>query len=181
MSFNDGKFNFTPEINGNLTLDMLYHPGLATVYSYCQYTSFVISSILISLTTYIVIKKSPEDMREYKYLILNQLLWSYLFDIILTFWQPVFLFPFFYAYSSGPAKLLSFKVSPVYMCLLILIGGGLIHSLYFSFIFRVAQVFPMTRMYIWMSDMLHLQKCFVSSLVGWQLFVSDMYCVIKKR
>uniref|UniRef100_A0A914EBZ8 G protein-coupled receptor n=1 Tax=Acrobeloides nanus TaxID=290746 RepID=A0A914EBZ8_9BILA len=51
----------------------------------------------------------------YKLLLLNQLLWAYLFDVVLAVWQPVILFPFFICYSAGVAKVFGpMSVYPMY-------------------------------------------------------------------
>lgn len=131
-------------LNGQLTLEMIYHPGLAQTYRLYQYIIFILSTIMMLITGYVILKKSSPEMRLYKRLLINQLVWSYLFDLTLTLWQPVNLVPYFMCYSLGIVKL--FGPNGVYSmyCIMYFMYGGLIQSIIVSLVFRVSRLYRFT-------------------------------------
>src|SRR4051812_27239955 len=87
-----------------ITWDELNHPNLITVYDYFHYSTFTLSTILTLLATYIILTKSTNAMAFYRYILLNGIVWNYLFDVIYFLWRPVNLFPYFIFYSRGVFK-----------------------------------------------------------------------------
>src|SRR3569833_1101113 len=125
-----------------MTLDMIYHPELGKIYHVFQYLIFVFSTFMTFFAIHVVIKKSTKEMWLYKYILLNQLIWSYLVELAITIWQPVQLFPFFMCYSVGIAQI--FGPMGVYsmFCMTFFALGGMIQSMYVALFFRVARLYP---------------------------------------
>lgn len=157
----------------NLTREMLYHPEIEVVYTITHYITLFFSTVFFCLTSYTILKKSKPEMYLYKYLILNQLFWSYLFNVYLTFWQPIVLFPFFFAYSAGLAQILGFKAAPWLCIFLIFLGGGMVHSLFTAFVYRVGQVYYQSKFHKWLIEPKKLLRWFLASLALWMGFVNS--------
>jgi hypothetical protein len=151
-------------MNDSLTLDMIYHPTLAAAFERYQYLAFLISTTMSFLTVLIVLKKSTTEMSHYKYLILNQLFWSYLFDCHVTFWQPIILFPFFMCYSSGPAKYLSYQAQYPLCAIFIFILVGMIHSIYCSIGYRIISIYYNAPIFSIVINKKSFMKAFIISL-----------------
>ena len=115
------------------------------------------------LASFIVLNKSPSQMKLYKYLLLNQLFWSYLFDIHLTIWQPVALFPFFMAYSDGPAQYFSFHSQHPLCVTFIFIISGMLHSMFFNAMYRFLSIYDDSSIYSVINSSKSLLKAFISS------------------
>lgn len=124
----------------NISLDMLYHPDLAKTWHYYQYTIFSLSTFMMVITIYIIWKKSTKEMGVYRMLLINELIWSYLFDVSLTFWQPVILLPFFMCYSTGSAQLLGPKGVYAMFIITFFFYVGLCQSIYVALFFRVSRL-----------------------------------------
>ncbi|KAE9550898.1 hypothetical protein FO519_005901 [Halicephalobus sp. NKZ332] len=92
---------------------------------------------------YVVLKNSKE-IGEYKYFIVNQLVWSYLFDVLLGIWKPVPLWPFYMGFGIGFFR--SWKgiwaVLPFYATITVGIGMGV--SIFMSFIHRYIYISPIS-------------------------------------
>ena len=162
--------------NSTLTLDMVYHPNLAQTWHFYQYIIFFFSTIMVSLTSYIVLTKSSSEMGIYKLLLLNQLLWAYLFDVVLVVWQPVILFPFFICYSAGVAKIFGpMSVYPMYT-LMAAVYGGMIQSIIWSMMFRVARLYTMT---FWFENKKIWLKIGTGIFIVIQLLISSKNCTTK--
>uniref|UniRef100_A0A914CWL0 Uncharacterized protein n=1 Tax=Acrobeloides nanus TaxID=290746 RepID=A0A914CWL0_9BILA len=86
-------------------------------------------------------------MTDYKYIILTQCIWNFLFDLLMNSWQPVVVFPFFLAYSKGIVKFVGLKGSYLGIQAILLVTWGLIHCLLFALFYRVVQIFYGTRFY----------------------------------
>src|SRR3569623_1378977 len=151
-------------MNDSLTLEMVYHPTLAMSFSSFQYFTFTITTLVMSLAVFIILKKSPSQMKLYKYLLLNQLFWSYLFEIHLTIWQPVLLFPFFLCYSDGPAHYFSFHSQHPLCATLLFIIFGMAHSIYFNGAYRVLSIYHDSSLYDIIISSKKLLKAFILSL-----------------
>jgi len=143
---------------------MVYHPTLSQLYSSFQYFTFAITTLVMLLAVFIILNKSPPQMKMYKYLLLNQLFWSYLFDIHLTIWQPVLLFPFFMSYSDGPAQYFGFHSQHPLCATLIFIILGMLHSMLFNAIYRVISIYHDSSIYSIINSSKSLLKAFISSL-----------------
>ena len=125
----------------NMTIDMLYHPKLAPIYHRYQICTFLFSTLIFGLSIYIILKKSTETMGIYKMSLINQIFWSYLVDLLIFIWQPIIMFPFYLSYSIGLAKHLGSNGSDVMFAVTGVFMWGLIHSTFFSLIFRVSRVY----------------------------------------
>jgi hypothetical protein len=153
-------------MNGSLTLEMIYHPTLAMSFNRFLYFSFTISTFVMLLAVFIIMKKSPPQMKQYKYLLLNQLFWSYLHDIHLTIWQPVLLYPIFFCYSDGPAQYLSFHSQHPFCLTYVFIAFGMTHSIYFNAVYRVLSIYQDSRLFIIIDSPKALMKAFILSFCG---------------
>lgn len=138
--------------NVNLTLDMLYHPRLLFVYNIFHNISFVSNTLLTPISVYVIIKKSSESMSYYKYVLLNGILWNFLLELMYFLYKPVNLFPYFLFYPIGVMKFMSPDLFPLIFYML---GAGLfgvVHSMGFAILYRVAIVYPMTKYNEWFSE-----------------------------
>ena len=140
---------------------MIYHPALAKSFRWFEYFSFTITTLVMLLANFIVLKKSPPEMKLYKYLLLNQLFWAYLFDIHLAIWQPVLLFPFFLCYSDGPAQYLSFHSQHPLCATLVFIVFGFIHSILFNATYRVLSIYHDSCIYSIIDSLKSLLQAFI--------------------
>lgn len=154
-----------------LTLDMLYHPRITHIYHVFQSTVFFISSSIFLPSIYIVLVKSTPEMGIYKLLLISQIIWSYLADFCMFVWQPVLLYPFFMAYSTGVTR--SMGPTSVYLmyCLTFLFMTGLVHATFFSMVFRVSKLYEEWRIYWIFEDMGKVMKWWVLTLVPLEAFV----------
>jgi hypothetical protein len=73
-------------------LGYIYRPEMNLFCHIFQFALFPVNTAFGIFCSYVVLKKSTEAMGHYKYLLLNQILWSFLFDSILTIWQPILIF-----------------------------------------------------------------------------------------
>lgn len=128
----------------NITLYMVYHPTISSIYNVLHCISFSLSTTLSSLAMWIVLKKSTPAMGTYKYVLLNQLFWTYLAELIMFLWQPVPLIPYFAAYSKGILKYLPpqyfFGVAGLFAFDVFAIA----HSIYLALIYRISILFDDT-------------------------------------
>lgn len=125
----------------NLSLDMVYHPYLAETWHLYQNIIFLLSLITNTLTFYVILKKSTPEMAMYKYMLLNQLFWSFLFDLGMALWQPVVLLPFFMCYSTGLAQYLGpNSVYPMFI-LTFFAYSGMLQSIIVALVYRVSRLY----------------------------------------
>jgi hypothetical protein len=151
-------------MNGTLTFDMVYHPELALAFSRFQYFAFTLTSFLFLLAVYIILKKSTIKMKFYKYLILNQLVWSYLFGLHMTLWQPVILFPFFLCYSSGPAQYFGFHAQHPLCVAIVFLLAGMLHSIYCCVGYRILSIYYSSPIYKIITSAKRFARAFIFSL-----------------
>lgn len=130
-----------------ISLDRLYHPTLATIFSCILYTTCILSTLLFILTFYTILKKSTKEMVDYKYILMAQCIWNFLFDLCMNAWQPIAAYPFFLAYSKGVIKYLGLKGSYLSIQAVLFVASGLIHCLLFALFYRVVQIFYGTIIY----------------------------------
>lgn len=109
-----------------LTLEMVYHPQLAKILHSIQNAMFFLSTFLVIISLYIILKKSTKEMKIYKFMLINQILWSYSVEVVLTIMQIGVLFPIFMMYSGGILQIFGPNVIYVMaiMFLLALAGNG---------------------------------------------------------
>lgn len=128
-------------LTGHMSLEMIYHPELAQTWHYYQYIIFFLSLTMIIFTIYVILKKSTLEMGVYKVLLINELIWSLLFDIMLTVWQPVVLMPFFMAYTHGLAQIFGPKGIYSMFIITFFCYVGLLQSIYVALAYRVAWLY----------------------------------------
>lgn len=147
----------------NITLSNLYHPDLAQIYSFYQYSILFCSSVLSSFAIYVILKKSSSHMGIYKKLLIYQVFWSLSLDLMLTLWQPINLVPFFMFYPMGITKV--FGPYGIYSMLCLCFGmyGGLVHSIMVSLLYRISRVYRM--------HVLEHGRTWVKITVGMLIFV----------
>ena len=129
--------------------DDFHYPTLHFIYKIFWEVSLVVTTIFFVFMLYVILRNSKE-IGEYKYFMINQLVWSYLFDILLGTWKPVPLWPFYMGFGVGWFR--SWKgpwaIIPFYAIVIISIGMGV--SIFMSFIHRYVYVSPISffaRMY----------------------------------
>uniref|UniRef100_A0A7E4WCI1 TLC domain-containing protein n=1 Tax=Panagrellus redivivus TaxID=6233 RepID=A0A7E4WCI1_PANRE len=123
-----------PQINYSaITFNDLESPRLVAVYYVFWDVSLVFTTIFFSFMLYMIITKSPREMSDYKWYLVHQLTWSYMFDLCFGLWKPVPLWPFYIGYSAGMfAKVIG---SSVTIQLLIVIHARLAILIYVQAIF----------------------------------------------
>lgn len=88
-----GVFAQDERIFQGLTVGDLYNPNLTHVYSILTNIAFPLSTFMYSFASFVVLTKSTRAMGDYKYRLLTQLTWSYLFELVKFAWKPVVLWP----------------------------------------------------------------------------------------
>ena len=118
-----------------------YHPTLFHLYRIFWEVSLIITTVLFLFMLYIVLKNSKE-IGGYKYFIINQLVWSYLFDMILGTWKPAVLWPFYLIYGLGNFRYWRgvWAFAPLFMVAFAAAGMGV--SIFMSLFHRSIYVFP---------------------------------------
>jgi hypothetical protein len=154
-------------------LEFLYRPQMNYICRIIEFSMFGISTILVILAAYVIVKKSTQTMGDYKYLLLNQLMWNFVFDSILILWQPVPIFNaengntsyrFIMGYSNGIFRYYGPYSTYTIFAILFLVIIGMTHSLYFNMIYRVLAVFYDSKLWLLMEEPLWLWRIFFGSL-----------------
>uniref|UniRef100_A0A7E4UMJ2 Serpentine receptor class gamma n=1 Tax=Panagrellus redivivus TaxID=6233 RepID=A0A7E4UMJ2_PANRE len=96
---------------------------------------------------YMIITKSSKEMSGYKWYLVHQLTWSYVFDVYLCLWKSVPLWPFYTAYSAGVFSEISEKYFPLQMLLLVVTSIGVGFGIYISALHRYMQASPFSFLY----------------------------------
>ena len=107
------------------SVEDFYHPNLFHFYKIFWEVSLIIMTIFFIFTLYMILKSSKE-IEEYKYFIINQLVWSYLFNLVLGMWQPVTLWPFYMGFGIGWFRYWNgiWAIIPFYTVVVLGIGVG---------------------------------------------------------
>uniref|UniRef100_A0A7E4ZQ06 Serpentine receptor class gamma n=1 Tax=Panagrellus redivivus TaxID=6233 RepID=A0A7E4ZQ06_PANRE len=155
-----------PPINYSaLTLDDLEHPRLVAIYSIYWEVSLVVTTIFFAFMLYMIITKSSKEMHGYKWYLIHQLTWSYIFDVYLGLWKPVPLWPFYTAYSAGVFSDISDEYIPIQLLFLIINAIGMGFAVYISGMHRYMQASPFSRMYDIYSNPFYRMAIYISGLV----------------
>uniref|UniRef100_A0A914E2H6 Uncharacterized protein n=1 Tax=Acrobeloides nanus TaxID=290746 RepID=A0A914E2H6_9BILA len=80
-------------------------------------------------------------MGMYKWFLINQIVWSYMVELVLVVYQPVLMYPFFMAYSDGLLGLLGPNAGVIMLWTFFFVNAGSFHGLYFCFAFRVSCIY----------------------------------------
>lgn len=118
----------------------LHNPTLVKAYSLYMDISFIITTTCYMFMLYIICTKSNKSMQTYKYLILNQLSWSYFVEFTFSFLQPIVLMPFLIWYSAGLSQYFGPNVVFYMVYVLVMAATGFVHSIYFSLLFRLVMI-----------------------------------------
>lgn len=78
-----------------------YFPELLNFYAIFWNFMFFLTCILFTFVSFVIIKKTPKEMTEFKWYLIHYFLWSFLFQMHLVTWRPVALWPYFIGYSTG--------------------------------------------------------------------------------
>ncbi|KAI6172733.1 hypothetical protein M3Y98_01006200 [Aphelenchoides besseyi] len=89
-----------------MTLEQLKYDGLLSdqfisYYVVFQHFSFISSLFAFILTFIVIFRSSTRAMGTYKYFLLNEAYWNFIFDLFLALWQAATLFPAFCAFSGS--------------------------------------------------------------------------------
>ena len=79
----------------------LYNPTLVNAYQIFWTICFSYTSVYFVFVIYVIVKKSIYEMGEYKWYLVHQMCWIFLFDLHMFTWKPVPLWPFYLIYSAG--------------------------------------------------------------------------------
>ena len=82
----------------------VYRPEWEFFYGTTIEITSSIGMIIFPFAAFVVLYKSTPAMRTYKWMILNTMLWSFLFDLILCMYKPITLFPFYMGIATGPTQ-----------------------------------------------------------------------------
>lgn len=77
----------------NLTVENLFNPRLNEAYSVTTTVTFALATVTYFFAVFVVLTQSTTAMGDYKYLLVSQLTWSYLFELLIFMWKPVVLWP----------------------------------------------------------------------------------------
>lgn len=77
----------------DLTVDDLNNPRFNEAYSIATTATFGLATVTYLAATFVVLKRSTPAMGDYKFLLVAQLSWSYLFELVIFLWKPVVLWP----------------------------------------------------------------------------------------
>uniref|UniRef100_A0A7E4VCP9 Serpentine Receptor, class H n=1 Tax=Panagrellus redivivus TaxID=6233 RepID=A0A7E4VCP9_PANRE len=141
-----------PPVNYSaITFDDLDHPRLVAIYSLYWEISIVFSTGLFCFMLHMIITKSSKEMSDYKWYLVHQLTWSYIFDVYLGLWKPVPLWPFYIGYSAGIFSNVTANLVTLQLVILMLIIVGMGLSIYASVVHRYVQASPFSTFYTYYS------------------------------
>ena len=126
------------------TLDDLYNPRLTRWYSIYWDVTLLFTTTFFVFMLYIIFKKSTKEMESYKWYLCHQLCWSYLFDLHMSLWKIIPLWPFYMGYSVGIYSNFTGRLAyiPFITACFFCVGLGI--SCFLSVLHRYIQAIPMT-------------------------------------
>uniref|UniRef100_A0A7E4W967 Serpentine Receptor, class H n=1 Tax=Panagrellus redivivus TaxID=6233 RepID=A0A7E4W967_PANRE len=137
-----------PSLNySTYTLDDLENPKLVAVYGIYWDVSLFITTSLFCFMLHMIIKKSSSEMSGYKWYLVHQLTWSYIFDVYFGFWKVVPLWPFFMGYSTGIFANLKGNYARLQLLITIFLAVGMAFSVLVSVVHRYVQASPFSYFY----------------------------------
>ena len=169
----------------------LYDPRLIYFYQVFWTLSFSYTSVYFAFIIYVIVKKSSREMGAYKWYLVHQMCWIFLFDLHMSMWKPVTLWPFYMVYSVGfwrnvPSKyfenaiflqmeihfqLLSGELSFIPVIILVAICCGMGFSLYISTIHRYIQITPFSWFYRQYSNLYFRMPMHILILIGVEIVI----------
>uniref|UniRef100_A0A914PN70 Serpentine Receptor, class H n=1 Tax=Panagrolaimus davidi TaxID=227884 RepID=A0A914PN70_9BILA len=84
-------------------------------------------------------------MGEYRWYLCHQLFWSYAFDLFLSLWKPIPLWPFYLGYSGGILNGIPSKFSSLPLIVMFVLSTGMGFSIGISLFHRYVQASPMSK------------------------------------
>uniref|UniRef100_A0A7E4W953 Serpentine Receptor, class H n=1 Tax=Panagrellus redivivus TaxID=6233 RepID=A0A7E4W953_PANRE len=84
---------------------------------------------------------------DYKWYLVHQLSWSYIFDLYLGLWKPVPFWPFYIGYSAGIFSNSKDNLAKVQLLIVVVIAVGMGFSVYVSVLHRYVQGSPFSLFY----------------------------------
>ena len=83
-----------------LTLDDIYHPVLDQYVHGVLATCTALNTLIFPFMIFVILKSSTKEMELYKHLLVIQIIFSYLFNLITFAWQPSLLWPLRQGYPN---------------------------------------------------------------------------------
>ena len=118
------------------TLEDLDHPLLNRIYCIYWDVILVLTTAFFVLMLYTIIKKSSPEMGGYKWYLVHQLCWSYIFDLYMGLWKPIPLWPFHLGYSAGIFSQLSSNFSFVPFAAVTFFAAGMGFGIFIAVLHR---------------------------------------------
>uniref|UniRef100_A0A7E5A1J7 Serpentine Receptor, class T n=1 Tax=Panagrellus redivivus TaxID=6233 RepID=A0A7E5A1J7_PANRE len=147
-SFLNGVNSLFPTVNySSITFDDLESPRLVAAYVVFWDVSLVLTTIFFSFMLYMIITKSPREMSDYKWYLVHQLTWSYLFDLYVGLWKPVPLWPFYIGYSAGIFSNVGGNSVTIQLLIVVVNAIGMGFGVCISILHRYMQGSPFSFMY----------------------------------
>uniref|UniRef100_A0A7E4V0D1 7TM_GPCR_Srx domain-containing protein n=1 Tax=Panagrellus redivivus TaxID=6233 RepID=A0A7E4V0D1_PANRE len=102
---------------------------------------------------HMIITKSSSEMSGYKWYLVHQLVWSYLFDLYVGLWKVVPLWPFYIGYSAGIFANAPGNTTTLQLVFPAIFSVGMGFGIYISVVHRYAQASPFSIFYQLYSNM----------------------------
>ena len=158
----------------DLKVEDLHNPAIVKAYSLYMDISFIITTTCYILMLYVITTKSSNSIKTYKYLIVNQITWSYFLEFTFSFWQPIVLLPYLIWYSAGLAQYFGRAIVYFTSFVFVLASAGFSHSIFFSLFFRLAMVKAKSRFHKLFNTNKWLMLMYFSTLLPVLMFLQGM-------
>ncbi|CAD5210793.1 unnamed protein product [Bursaphelenchus xylophilus] len=116
--------------------------GLLVFYGVCEKVTLTVSTIFVGVTATVVLKGSTKALSTYKYYILHELVWSYIFDVFATFMGIVALFPIPCYYSISTLQYFDLTWQGLYLLLVVVTLMGRIFGTAYQIAYRFFKALP---------------------------------------
>uniref|UniRef100_A0A914EID0 Uncharacterized protein n=1 Tax=Acrobeloides nanus TaxID=290746 RepID=A0A914EID0_9BILA len=127
----------------NYSLDTFYDPRVIPAYGLGLDLTLILNTCLVPVMFYVVITQS-KAVGSYKWYILNGIFCDYAYDLLVSSWQPVPLFPCYMAYANGPFKnFIGQELSYIGLAVGVLIYVNMASNQLLAFLTRFSQVSPL--------------------------------------
>ena len=126
----------------------VYRPEWQFLYGTTLEITSSIGIIIFPFAAFVVLYKSTPAMGTYKWMILNTMLWSFLFDLTLCMYKPITLFPFYMGIATGPTKSFGSYGGFVQLEATIFIYNHHVFSLLICLLYRYSNALPIDGNYL---------------------------------
>ncbi|KAI6212397.1 hypothetical protein M3Y94_00018100 [Aphelenchoides besseyi] len=147
--------------NRSVVDELIDEDGI-TIFSAFEHMFLVVNTMVFGLSVYVITWGSTREMGVYRWFLLNEVVWSFLFDLSASVFQPVFMFPgptcglvssiFFRRSNSDVARVLL-----LFFCMTFI---GKTHAFASALVHRFACAFPdysrVNRVYRFVTPWLHI-------------------------